>query len=579
MKNTKLFPFERNNYYYGKLLSAEDFELEQRYGNDKRRMLSRLLDGCGVVAGLSVVDIDEQTISIEAGVALDAYGREIVVDKPFVQRLSDIDGFVSESRKGGRYVYLCIEYDEEEADRVFNITDEPVPKNSAEYSHGHIRENFHLYLTAQEPVRQLPAAARLYEQEHTFQPVEDVTIRHIVPRFVQAGKTARIHIRIENLGRRNLSFSYDLILNHFASGGQPRIHVTFDEMLFERTGVYDLYFPVGVSDTEGESAGVSVDPETVKLSLSGQLQEAVLNGEVNSQIVREDVAQAVADYHYRTAMEELFAKSGEAIYLARIFLVRAADTFLIERITGMPFGQYIYSGVLADASTRLLREMEPAESYAPEKIVQKPEPGRVSVSAKEESLLVAQGVCEIALTSPARRGDRFFSGDILHGLGIGDVTITLGMEKISGHIVYGSSEVYEQTREEGIDAELAADLSPENGSFTIGLRLITETSERVARIHWMAVRSSAQKEEEIGERKLFIKPNVLELSVREAYTLEAVCQNMAEKAVRWSVQEHGGTVDEHGLYTAPGVPGVYEVMAQSVAFPDVRASIYVLVRE
>lgn len=578
MKNTKLFPFERNNYYYGKLLSAEDFELEQRYGNDKRRMLSRLLDGCGVVAGLSVVDIDEQTVSIEAGVALDAYGREIVVDKPFVRSLSDIDGFLTESRKGGRYVYLCIEYDEEETDRTFNITDEPVPKDLADFSHGHIRENFHLYLTAQEPTKHLPAAARLYEQEHTLHPVEDVTICHIVPRFVQAGKTAQIRIRIENLGRSSLSFSYDLILNHFASNGQPRIHITFDEMLFERTGTYDLYFPVSVSDTEGENADCSVDPETVKLSLSGQLQEVSLAGEVSSEIVREDVTQAISEYHYRTAMEELQTKSGEAIYLAKIFLVRAADTFLIERVAGMPFRQYIYGGVLADALMRLLRDRNaaPADPGVQEHIVK-----QETETPKEEAAIptVAQGVCEIPLSSPARRGDRFFSGSILHGLGIGDVAITLGMEKLSGHIVYGSSEVYEQEREAGIDAELAADVSPEDGSFTIGLRLITETSEQVARVHWAAVRNPEEIEADLGERKLFIKPNVLEISVREAYTLEAVCENMAEKAVRWSVQENGGTVDEHGLYTAPGVPGVYEVMAQSVAFPEVRASIYVLVRE
>ena len=82
-----------------------------------------------------------------------------------------------------------------------------------------------------------------------------------------------------------------------------------------------------------------------------------------------------------------------------------------------------------------------------------------------------------------------------------------------------------------------------------------------------------------GDRRLFIKPNVLEMLVRESYSLEVVCENMAEKTVRWSVQEHGGSVDEHGVYTAPGVPGVYEVMAQSIAFPEVRASIYVLVRE
>ena len=41
MKNMKYFPFERNKYFYGKLLTVDDFETEQRYMNDKRRVLNR----------------------------------------------------------------------------------------------------------------------------------------------------------------------------------------------------------------------------------------------------------------------------------------------------------------------------------------------------------------------------------------------------------------------------------------------------------------------------------------------------------------------------------------------------------
>ena len=42
MKNLNYFPFERNKYFYGKLLSVDDFETEQKYMNNKRRMGNRL---------------------------------------------------------------------------------------------------------------------------------------------------------------------------------------------------------------------------------------------------------------------------------------------------------------------------------------------------------------------------------------------------------------------------------------------------------------------------------------------------------------------------------------------------------
>ena len=35
MKNLKSFPFERNRYFYGKLLSVEDFETER---SEERRV-------------------------------------------------------------------------------------------------------------------------------------------------------------------------------------------------------------------------------------------------------------------------------------------------------------------------------------------------------------------------------------------------------------------------------------------------------------------------------------------------------------------------------------------------------------
>ena len=95
MKNTQLYPFERNHYYYGMLLSVENFNAEQKYLNDKRRLINRLVHGSGVVSGLNVVAIDEQTISLESGLAFDSTGREIVVANPVTKKLSMINGYDS----------------------------------------------------------------------------------------------------------------------------------------------------------------------------------------------------------------------------------------------------------------------------------------------------------------------------------------------------------------------------------------------------------------------------------------------------------------------------------------------------
>ena len=92
MNNLQYSAGERNRYFYGKLMTARDFEDEQTYLNDKRRLGNRMLHGAGIVAGLGVLLVDNQTFSLEAGMALDYLGREIVVQDPCVKRISAIRG-------------------------------------------------------------------------------------------------------------------------------------------------------------------------------------------------------------------------------------------------------------------------------------------------------------------------------------------------------------------------------------------------------------------------------------------------------------------------------------------------------
>lgn len=143
MKNIKLYPFARNKYFFGKLLTVRDFEVEQQYFNDKRRVLNQLLFGTGVVCGLITTRVDGRTIVIESGLALDCTGREIVVPQAVVTRLSDIDGFMPETDTSLPHVYLCLEYAEEER--------EPVQGVETETRHNKTEEGYRFFLTYDEP--------------------------------------------------------------------------------------------------------------------------------------------------------------------------------------------------------------------------------------------------------------------------------------------------------------------------------------------------------------------------------------------------------------------------------------------
>ena len=72
--------FERNNYFYGKLMTVRDYFDEQCYFNEKRWLINRAVHGWGVVCGLEVYESESKgKVFVSQGLAIDCCGREILV--------------------------------------------------------------------------------------------------------------------------------------------------------------------------------------------------------------------------------------------------------------------------------------------------------------------------------------------------------------------------------------------------------------------------------------------------------------------------------------------------------------------
>jgi hypothetical protein len=100
---------KRPTYFAGKVLSVDDFNDEQRYLNEKRRLHNRALHGSGVANGLEVTvmtDSEPTSIVVSPGFALDAEGREIEL----------CDRVIVEITSGESPVYVRAEYGERETD-------------------------------------------------------------------------------------------------------------------------------------------------------------------------------------------------------------------------------------------------------------------------------------------------------------------------------------------------------------------------------------------------------------------------------------------------------------------------------
>ncbi len=100
--------FERNNYFYGKLMTVRDFDLEQSYFIEKRKLLNRYLHGWGAVCGLEIVPHEcPEMVVLKPGIALDCHGNEIVVTRDVEINLASKD---DEIPGEGKTVYICVKY-------------------------------------------------------------------------------------------------------------------------------------------------------------------------------------------------------------------------------------------------------------------------------------------------------------------------------------------------------------------------------------------------------------------------------------------------------------------------------------
>ena len=354
MKNTTYFPFERNHYFYGKLLSVDDFRLEQKYGNDKRRMLNRFLHGTGVVTGMNVVGVDDTTILVESGLALDSTGREIVIDEPVVRGLTMLDGFSDyEEDRNTNYLYLCVAYEENETEQVHSISSSG-SQGGTDFNK--IREGYRLFLTRSEPEAEILSSRGLFEETRTVYWGRGIRIRQTLPRFARGRDKAELRIEVENMGQQeNIAFSYELELACLSYEGRSRMTVSFDEILFDKAGRYTFSYELetlGVTDTRGT---LSMVPDSFRLRIGKNQLEEKADVKSSLYISGRDPKEEVRRWYYEKGMDQTLKDAGsQELYLAKITLLRAGDSVVIDKIEKMPFGQYVTGGYLEDALERML---------------------------------------------------------------------------------------------------------------------------------------------------------------------------------------------------------------------------------
>lgn len=399
-----------------------------------------------------------------------------------------------------------------------------------------------------------------------------ICIRQEVPRFAASGKPFETAILLENrCGAWECSLKLEEELTCASFEENTTFSAVIRQRLEGRGARYRFPFTLNAFPMEVGEVVLSLAPYQINLQVgeeSGALSREI---QMRIPIVTRTKAEAMKESYFKETMNQVLQNPyPPAIYLAKLFLTQTGHVYLIDRVEQVPFQQYLYPPPLMMGLLRLMEEEGPKkEEYSGHGNASEPE------REAEDGYSVAQGTAEIPLGIGGKRGERFFSPEIVHGLGLGRVHISLAIAS-DRELLYGSSEVFADFSPR---AELAAKADMSRGSFVIGLRLLEATGMQAVRVHW-TVWKAQEKDRPSVQARLRIRPDKLEMKVRENYYLQAVAEGLSGMTILWEVKTpEGGTISRDGMYRAPEHEGIYEVQAWCQEKPEVRAALYIIVRE
>ncbi len=592
MKNSELIPFERNRYYTGKMLTTADFEAEQAYMNNKRRFLNQMVTGSGIVCGLSVISLDDLSLMIESGMAIDDTGREIVVDSSVVKKLSAIPGFEELTTDRAS---LCLRYKEEPVHAVYSVNHQEGEK---EYEYNRIAEGYELFLKDTEALSEgYEAETEFYAEGRLFEN-KDYCIRLRMPAVVCAGHYVKLEVEVVKLSEENAKLYYEGVLqtpalSAFPDGGELKIFL--ENISLQKGGRKVKEYWMLAQTEELEDTSIMLKPGSGKAVINGVEYEAEFGTNCRISVADRKPEELALSESGKVSMElRNMGRRSDTIRLADLELVRTETAYLIERVTEA--GREAYIPTLREEKQR-----RTFESYFSRRLpfYEGKQGGEVREKAtgiKEEYSgrmpRIETGIVEIPLGGNARRGDVCYSGEIMHGLGKGNVYVEVGYEYLEEDpalkrnarmTVYGNPDLFPSSQMPSASAETAVKVFNDKGSFMVAVRLLQDVDYLVLTYRWVAIRYDGKEEEpmvDYASNKSIsaVTPTVV-LGAKESYFFQVKFNNMKSCSVSYEMTEPGsGEVTPDGVYTAPAKEGVYELRIYCTDMPLICTYAYAIVK-
>ncbi|MDD3569605.1 MAG: hypothetical protein PHY44_00690 [Lachnospiraceae bacterium] len=585
MKNKKYYPFERNNYFYGKLLTVRDFEDEQKYVNDKRRLQNFLTNGAGVVCGLNTIALDDKTISIEAGMALDYQGREIVMEESITKKLNVIDGFYEIEDTDN--VYLCLSYNEENKELMHSIAGNQQEQGN---NYNRIAEGYRLFLTSYVNENAILSMDRLKNYTKVIFEKKGLKITQKVPAYVKGGQAFEITVEVEktNLPRAvELDYIIESDYIKSAEGSNIRVYYCDDDITaYKKT---EIKFSAVAKDVEDADAILTINPSDSRISIGSEKETLEEKQKMFLKITKDSMNEAVISRYFEKHFDDVLNLNVEnSIYLAKFRIIKRGSDYSIVDFDRLPFKQYVLSNSMLYL---LMNEEKNSFAIKEKEAIAVPLKKEKQELPKEEKPLV-NGTETIYIDLKCKN-KVYFSDEIAHGLGKGNVLISTAVEeKSEGNAIYDQDKAFfgDMSILTGsmFDSYLpkvsvAVISYPQKGTFRIAVKCLEDSQYTSVGIQWWAVKNESTKinnPTEVSGVSVAIVPDTIKIAPREKFKFNAEVNGTDNQECRWYVtEEKGGEIDIHGVYEAPTQEGVYEISVESVKYPNKKATAFVVVKQ
>lgn len=596
MNESNLSSLLRNNYFYGKLLTVRDFQSEQEYVINKFNVLNKHLVGEGIVNGLNVVLIDDQTISVESGLAIDSFGNTIIVPTPITEKISLIEGYTLLS--GENEAFLCLKHDDKYIERVQNINNTRTEGEKESYNR--ISESYKLVLVDNGiKLDEFYMKDGLYKSDIIFTD-EFVDAYILSPRVTEHGNYLKARLLIKRKkSKASINTKLNINIKYADKARNQEFNFKLDSK--DKSSWLDEEINLGIVNGINQKLELNIEKES-SISINEISYEYKGNKIDDVSIVdkiNENVKSSLAN---RKEYSGSFNTNG-LIYLAKIDIVKFESSVVIKQLEFNPYNTRVFSNKDIIKIMQSLDKINNIDVSAITKVLpmnSKPivdsrfdeKAGALSFEfgiPEQVNIFdnIKTGTYEFEITENFKFGQNFVSDEINHSLGTGPVYIHVGLVEeldvaqndYDKSIYYGASEIFLKSEYEGEinNYSFGAIVYPSKGTCRIGARISNGKKGKKFKLRWWAYKETS----EIIPRDIVnikVVPDEVSLKPHEGVKFDCVIKGDDEFLFEWDIKGDG-EIDEFGNYIAPALEGEYEISAKSLKDPSKVATVKIKVKK